>query len=81
MKCGGTYMRDSGFRGLFTRAHTLSAMTQTFIIKGIDPVTHRLVEIRIVAEDKHAAKHRAEEAGFEKVTVRPATPTLDEKKD
>lgn len=49
-------------------------MATLFVIKGINPGTGKVVQLTIVAESADAARHQAEEAGLEKVTVRPADP-------
>jgi hypothetical protein len=57
------------------------AVPHTFIIKGISPITHKLVELTIEADTAMDAKRRAEQAGFETVTVRAVPkPPLDELK-
>lgn len=44
-------------------------MAKSFVIKGVNPATGRVVEIVIDAETMVDAKAKAEDAGLEMVTV------------
>ena len=65
-----------------TSGHYAWIVGNTYLIKGISPITHKVAEFTLVADSAPAAKHRAEEAGFESVTVRLVPePPSGEKQD